>query len=106
MADLRSRLGLDYLQKRGGEPDDRQSGRSALDEARLAYARPLLDALRRASPGPVHLYQLIDELGVPIDLALKLVDDLESRGYLTVVNRDLKGNHELRLTDEGARVLR
>jgi predicted transcriptional regulator len=111
MAGIRDQIGLDFLQKRGTEPEDRaiSSGEerpSFMDEALLTYGRPMLEVLRRAAPGTVRLHNLIDELAIPIDVALRVVDHLESQRYLAVVNRDLKGNHELRLTDEGARLLR
>ena len=111
MASIRDQIGLDFLRKRGTEPEDRPTGLNEerppfLDEALLTYGRPLLEALRRAAPGTERLHGLIDEMAIPIDVALRVVDHLESQRYLEVVNRDLKGNHELRLTDEGARLLR
>ena len=40
-----------------------------------------------------------------IDVALRVVDYLEEKGYVAVVTRDLKGNHTLQLTESGARLL-
>ena len=52
------------------------------------------------------MYAIVDELQIPIETALKLVDHLEQNGYLVIVSHDLRGNHELRLTDAGLRLLR
>ena len=111
MAGIRDQIGLDFLRKRGTEAEDRPAGPGDerlpfLDEALLSYGRPLLEALQRAAPGTARLHALIDELAIPIEVALRVVDHLEGQRYLAVVNRDLKGNHELRLTEEGARLLR
>jgi hypothetical protein len=109
MADIRDRIGLDYLAKRGvqrePEPEPRRQGGAAfIDEALLAYGRPMLDAVRRAAPAPARVYAIVDDLQIPIDVALELVDHLEQNGYLVVVSRDLRGNHEVRLTDAGLRL--
>lgn len=77
-----------------------------LSDALVAYGRPMLEAIRRSAPGTARLHSLVEELKIPIEVALKVVDYLEQKRYVAVVSRDLKGNHELRLTDEGARLLR
>lgn len=111
MADIRQRIGLDYMVRgRGAQHGVREEAPhpgppSFLSDALLSYGRPLLDAIRRASPQTAHLHKLIEELQIPIDVALKLVDYLEEHRYLVVVRRDLRGDHELRLTDEGLKLI-
>lgn len=53
----------------------------------------------------MRLYTLIDQLQIPIEVALKVTDYLEKRGHLRIVQRDLKGDHELQLTEEGRKLL-
>lgn len=110
VVDIRRQLGLDYL-RRGTEEKEVPKGTaeealpSFLSDALIAYGRNMLEALKRASPGTAKLHALIDELNIPIDVALKVTDYLEEKKYLTVVRRDLKGDHELQLTDEGRRLV-
>lgn len=109
MTDIRKQIGLDYLKNRSsqslpGAPSEPAPG-SPLDEAVMANAGRLLEALRKAGPGPVQLYARLDELQMRIDVALRVVDYLEEKGYVRVVRRDLKGDHTLQITDAGARLL-
>lgn len=111
MADIRQRIGLDYLGQRGTQKKGREEAAAPspppfLSDALLSYGRPLLEAVRRAAPGTAHLHDVIDELKIPIDIALRLVDYLQEQHHLLVVRRDLRGNHELQLTDEGLKLLR
>ena len=81
---------------------------AAFDDERgavIAYGKALLSAVRDAEPQPARLHALVDQLQMPIDAALTVVGALEDQGYLTVVDRDLKGNHAhgaaLDLADRG-----
>jgi hypothetical protein len=109
MADFRKQLGLDYL--RGSEESERparsmeSSARTFLDDAVIAYGRPMLEELSKSRNGTARLYSLIDALTIPIDVALKVVEGLEARKYLVVVERDLKGNYELQITTAGRGLL-
>jgi hypothetical protein len=109
VADIRKQLGLDYL--RGSEPSEaptrrEQNQESAfLQDALIAYGRPMLEKLRQSPQESATLYTLIDQLQIPIDLALKVTEQLEAGNYLKIVHRDLKGDHELKLTEDGRRLL-
>jgi hypothetical protein len=110
MTDIRKQIGLDYLKSRSAQrpeqtPSEAAPAGSPLEDAVVAHAGRLLEALRRAGPGPVQLYPCLDELQMRIDVALRVVDYLEEKGYVTVVTRDLKGNHTLQITESGARLL-
>lgn len=111
MEEIRKKLGLDYL-RRGAEQKTPAAVPAQgdlppfLSDALIAYGRPLLEALKRAATGTARLHALIEELQIPIDVALKVTEYLEEKKYLTVVRRDLKGDHELKITDEGRRLLR
>lgn len=103
MSDLIKQLGLDFL--RGQQREAPEPLPPFLKDALLSYSRPILEALARAHPGTIRLYALIDQLQIPIEVALKVVDYLERNNLLTIVRRDLKGDHELQLTDAGRRLL-
>jgi hypothetical protein len=108
MADIRKQIGLDYLKIDPGRDDKQPPGSSPsaaglpfLDDALLAYGRPILEALRKNGPAPLGVFALVDQLAIRIDVALKVVAYLEAGGHVEVVRRDLKGNDELRLTKQG-----
>ena len=111
MADIRKQLGLDFLRRGQDSPDQsaRQtpstSSQAFLDEALIAYGRRFLEALQGAAPGTLTVFALLDRLNVDVDVARKVVEYLEERKYLEVVRRDRRGDHELRITDAGARLL-
>lgn len=110
MADIRKQLGLDYL-RRGAKKKEspptppKEALPPFLSDALIAYGRPMLDVLRRADPVTVRLHPLIDELQIPIDVALKVTEYLEAKKYLAIVRRDLKGDHELQISEEGRKLL-
>jgi hypothetical protein len=109
MSDIRRQVGLDF--RTGGLPStsaDRAAGKAAagLAGAVLRYGKELLAAVGQAEPNPARLHDLVEQLRMPIDVALTVVSGLEEQGFLTVVERDLKGNHALRLTTAGASLLR
>jgi hypothetical protein len=66
----------------------------------------MLEKLPESPQESARLYTLIDQPQIPVDLALKVTEYLETRNYLEVVHRDLKGDHELKLTEDGRRLLR
>jgi hypothetical protein len=109
VADIRKQLGLDFLReterKEVLSPNSSRSAQSFLEDAVLAYGRPILDKLRQAAPGTLRLFSVIDDLQIPIEVALKTTDYLAERNFLTVVSRDLKGNHELALAEAGRKLL-
>jgi hypothetical protein len=105
MASIRKQLGLDYL--RGAEEPENPRAKEEpafMDDALISYGRPILEGLRAAG-GTASLYTLIDQLYIPIEVALKVTEYLEARGHLKIVRRDLKGNHQLQLTEEGLKLL-
>lgn len=111
MADIRKQLGLDYLRRDAEEKEPaREPSQETLPpflrDALIAYGRPMLEALRTAAPAPARLHALIDQLQIQIDVALKVTEYLEEKKYLTIVRRDLKGDHELQITEEGRKLLR
>ncbi len=111
MADIRKQLGLDYLRRgteeRGPAAEPSQEALPPfLRDALISYGRPMLAALGGAAPATVRLHALIDQLQIQIDVALKVTEYLEEKKYLTIVRRDLKGDHELQITEKGRKLLR
>jgi hypothetical protein len=107
MADIRKQIGLDFLRTRGISPEQGQEKAAlGLSAAVIAYGKALLSAVRKAEPQPARLHEVVEQINIPIDAALAVVSSFEDQGYLSVVDRDLKGNHALRLTAAGAALLR
>lgn len=108
MADIRKQIGLDFLRTRGmASPEQaREKAAAGLSGALITYGKELLGAVRQAQPQPARLHEVVEQMNIPIDIALAVVSSLEDQGYVTVVDRDLKGNHALRLTTAGAALLR
>ena len=77
-----------------------------LSAALIAYGKELLRAVLKAEPQPARLHEVVEQTNIPIDVALTVVRSLEGQGYLTVVDRDLKGNHALKLSAAGVALLR
>jgi hypothetical protein len=109
MSRIMRQLGLDYLTTRtlpvkGGREQAHETP-PHFDEALLLYSRPLLDALAQAPGHRAPLLDLVRSTRIPIEDALKVLPELERRGLVVVEQRDLVGNHLLRLTDHGAQRL-
>jgi hypothetical protein len=109
MSDIRKQIGLDFLRSRDASQgqDRRASERVSrnLEGALVAHGGPVLEAIRRVQPEPARLHAIVEDLRIPIDVAIRVVDYLEQQNYVEVVNRQLNGNHELRLTPEGVALL-
>jgi len=106
MEKIRERLGLDFLQP--ANPQDLKQPRGedpALTQALMAYGWRVLDSLAKSNGGAAKVYELIDRVQIPIEIALKLVDYFESRGIIQVIQRDLKGDHSLAITQAGRDML-
>jgi hypothetical protein len=109
---IMQQLGLGYLPKvsrassadlrRQEEPASEAAEPPFFDEALLLYSRPLLDALNAAPGRTASLFEIIEKVRLPIEDALRILPELERYGYITIVERDLKGDHRLRLTERGA----
>jgi hypothetical protein len=111
VADIRKQIGLDFLQTRNvgpGPSSNRVTDRASagFSGALIAYGKDMLAAVRLAEPAPARLHDVLERLNMPIDIALEVVKYLEDQGFVTVVDRDLKGNHALRTTAAGAALLR
>src|ERR1700722_16554782 len=109
MADFRKQFGLDYLRgtDRTDAPEEgaQSSPDTLLEDALLAYGRPMLEQLSQSPQGTAQLYTLIDALKIPIAVALKVAEELDARGRLNIVDKDdLKGNYALQITHAGRKL--
>ncbi len=102
---IRERLGLDFLRPRVGSDASPSSIEDpVLTSALMTYGLRILDFLE-ANNGTSTVYQLIDHIQMPIDVALKVIDYFASRRAVEVVRRDLKGDHTLVITPVGRSML-
>jgi hypothetical protein len=93
------RFSLDYLTPNTGREAPRGKG---LDAAVMLQGGKLMGALQKAPDREARLFDLIDATAVPMETALKAVEAFRAAGLVEIVKQDLKGNHLLRLTAEGA----
>lgn len=102
--DIEKQLGLGYLNQRNraDPPAQSQSRPLASDPVEILtkFGRPLLKAIAK-SGGVDRLYPLIEGLQMPISVALPVVEFLEREDLVEVIDRDLKGNYQLRVTNRG-----
>ena len=101
MASFREKFGLDYL--KGSLPT---SGVSPdMEEAIIAYSRPLLDALYSSPEKTSQLFDLAKKLRLRLDEFIPVVKYLISKQYITVVKPDELGNDTVCLTAVGQKLL-
>ncbi len=117
MQAIRERLGLDFLKPASQAPETaegegarRSASRAAaaseyLEDALLTLAPKALKVLA-ASPGRRStVFELVDHLREPVSALNPVLAHLRERGYVNLIREDLKGNHEIEITDRGMRVV-
>ena len=105
--DIEKQLGLGYLDRSSKTETSNRDGSTrslwnGLDPVEMlsSIGRPLLKGVASAG-GVERLYPLLENLHMSISVALPVVEFLEQQDLVEIVDRDLKGNHELRLTKRG-----
>ncbi len=109
MTEYQRQLNIDYLrrpQDATSEPTHEEPTSPFFNDALMLYGRRVIESLAHAKDRTMTLHTVIDELSIPIDTALMVAEYLNRKKYLTIVQRDLKGNHKLQLTSEGFKLLR
>lgn len=108
MGRFQSLLGLGYLSDRDFT-GRRSSGAAWVprfsDETILTYGIPILKALSVSPDEKERIYQIIDQMEIPMDNCLAVVEALSDMDYLIILEKDLKGNHLLFLTEKGRKML-
>ncbi len=124
MGSFKERFGLGYLRPTGptgptgqpagptgptGAPDRggeaaRYGPASYIDDALLAYSRPLLQALKESPQGRAQLFDLAAKVGARVDVLSSVTRELMGKGYLAKED-DKVGNDILQLTPAGERFL-
>ena len=105
---FRSRIGLGYLRQgdftveghQGEALPARFSG-----ETVLAYGLPILKTLKAAPKERERVHKIIDQTRIPMETCLTVTQALSQLGYLTIGEKDLKGNHLLHLTEKGRKMV-
>ena len=107
MGRFQSRLGLGYLSDRdftGRRPSTAVGVPRFSDETLLAYGIPILKALRASPKERERIHRMIDQTEIAMDNCLTVVEALSEMGYLVILEKDLKGNHLLLLTEKGRKM--
>jgi len=107
---FKDRFGLDYLKRGSSENANvRSEGLDQLpkgmEDALVAYGRPVLDALESSSTGELKLFDVAQKIDVRVDVLYPVVDYFSKKGYLVVVREDKLGNDLLKLTPNASKLL-
>jgi hypothetical protein len=108
--DYRSQLGLGFIKKRDTQPEVegetiKIESEKFLEEAMLAYGRKVMEAMAKAPQRATTVFKLVDEIGVGVNTLGPVIEWLCDKKYVEIVSEDLKGDHEVKLTDRGERIL-
>lgn len=105
MADIKKQFSLDYM-IRGGAKGVRSTdvGAHALDEAIILYSQPILNTLEEAPYKEARAHDLarmvskrIDRPNLDFESFIEVINHLERLGFVNIVERDVTGNHLIRL---------
>ncbi len=106
---FKDRFGLDYLKRDSSENANVRSEGSdqlpkGMEEALVAYGRPLLDALESSPTLELKLFDVAQKINVRVDVLYPVVDYFSKKGYLVAV-QDKLGNDLLKLTPNASKLL-
>jgi hypothetical protein len=105
VTDFRKRLGLGFMKKGDQQAPDYEKGVDTyLQDALLAIAPKLLEALLHKPDRSTTVFTLVDELGESVAVLNPVIENLRQQGYVDLLQEDPKGDHTVRLTDRGAKV--
>jgi len=111
MSDIKKKLSVDYLRGSSANsssaqrPPVEQQAQRFMDDALISYGRKVLEVLEKGKGEKASVYEICEQIQVPIDTVLKVVEYLQSKAMIEIVNSDLKGNHELHLVPAGKKLL-
>jgi len=117
MPDFKQRFGLGYLRGDDPAPNRPESGSDRrlpgeplseapnMEEAIIAYSRPLLDALNNSPGQTSKQFDLARSLKARVDEIAPVVKYLVGKSYVKVTEVDNLGDDTLALTREGERLL-
>jgi hypothetical protein len=105
MADIKKQFSLDYMIP--GAPSSTRGadvGARALDEAVILYSQPILQFLENAprQQMPAHDLAKLVSKGKPgldfnFESFIEVINHLERLGFVNIAERDVTGNHLIRL---------
>lgn len=117
MSAFRDKFGLDYLKQfetteskqeapeKGRRSGDESQMAPGMADALIAYGRPMIETLSKLPGQSGRTFDLLDRLNVRIDVLIPVVNYLISKGYVTKIEEDKKGNDLLKVTELGQRLL-
>jgi hypothetical protein len=108
MTDIRKRLGLDWTKKKSHMPSVQRSDRESeayMQDAILAFAPKIMEVLAKSQDRTATMFYLVDELSESVRVLGPVLENLRDHGYVDFVSEDPKGNHKVRLTDRGLKVV-
>jgi hypothetical protein len=105
MADIKKQFSLDYMipgATRGTTSSD--VGARALDEAVIIYSRPILHILEGQPQQQMRAHDLAKQvsqgkgaLDFNFESFIEVINHLERLGFINIVEKDVTGNHLIRL---------
>lgn len=100
MADIKQQFSLDFLVSKANLKED--VGSQALDEAVIVYSEPIFRILSTADRKEMRMHDLVravdEEKNIPsYETFVGVISDLERLKFVEITERDITGNHLVRL---------
>ncbi len=76
-----------------------------MQDALLSYGPRVMETMAKAPNRTAKVFELVDQLGEPVSVLGPVLESLRNRGYVDLVAEDFKGDHTVRLTDRGLKVV-
>jgi hypothetical protein len=111
VAEFKNRFGFEWLKDEEGKPNPRVAPAAppplpaGMEEALLAYSRPILETLKRSPGATNEAFEVAKQVKARFDVIIRVLDYLAGKGYLERVAEDPQGNDTVRLTGAGEKLL-
>jgi predicted transcriptional regulator len=106
---IREKFGTDFLI---GASDPRLAStrgtklaNESVERALAAYGHKVLETLERSDDKIRPLFDIVDATGMNIEVLSGVVDRMANSGMIEVVRADKYGNHDIRITPLGEKML-
>lgn len=114
MGQFRDKFGLDYLREAESAAKQESAGDSSkkareelppgMEDALVAYGRPVIEVLKTSPDRTARVFDLLERLDLRIDTLIPVVNFLISKGLVTRIEEDKRGNDVLRVTERGQKL--
>lgn len=108
MDNIRNRLGLGYLRMEPSSERATEESRASSrfkEEAILIFAPRALQVLKESPDGKVRVFGIVERLKEPVTVLNPVIDYLEAHGYVDVLESDLRGDREIKITERGVKIV-